>query len=271
MDKKGNKIVRLFYLVGVMLLYVSCYSQEVIKGKRISRSNDYAITLPNKNNANHVRLEVKAGDIASNGGRAEIMAEHSGFEQEYSFSFKIHKYKYELDKHFILADWHHSTELHRIASRKGENLYSPLVVHLIGDRIVLANRAGRYTGTVGNLKLDPNFTMNMLRVPINYKGWNTVYVKIKWSDKANGAIYAKINGKELNAEGVRTTYDMEYPNFFKVGIYRNLTYQTDAIFEFKDMKVGNKRLIPDFNRKLTGEKNNDPKVIEAVRKKFNQK
>lgn len=266
-----EKVRRRFYKVALIniliLLCVSCYGQSAIKGKRISRNNVYAITNPDPKRPNYVRMEVRKGEIASNGGRAELMAENSGFEQEYSFSFKVEKYHYELDKHFIIADWHHSTELHKIAASKGENLYSPLVVHLVGDNIVLANRAGRFTGEVGDLILDSKFKMNMLRVPIDYNGWNDVYVKIVWADKNQGSVYAKINDKEIYVKNIRTTYDMNYANFYKVGIYRNLTYASDAIFLFKDLMVGNKMLVPDFSRKLTGEKNNDERIIKSVQEK----
>jgi len=262
--KRFRELILIFFLT----LYC-CNSQNTILGKRLSMDNNYAITLPNKNYPNHVRLEVRSGDIASNGGRAEIIAENSAFEEEYSFSFKVVKYKYESEKHFILADWHHATALHKFAKEKGENLYSPLVVHLIGDNIVLANRAGRFTGKVGNLKLQPSFLMNMLRVPVNYQGWNHVYVKIKWSDSNKGAIYAKINSKKVRKENIRTTYDMAYANFFKVGIYRNLTYKTDAVFEFKNMKVGDRLLVPNFSRRLTGEKNNNKDVIKSIQEKHN--
>lgn len=263
-------MMRKLYFIVLIILQAACTSAQegVILGKRISKDTPYAISLPNAQNPNHVRLEVRKGEIASNGGRAEIMAENSGFEQDYSFEFKVVKFAYEQNKHFIIADWHHSTALHNLAKEKGETLFSPIVIHIVGNSIVLADRAGRYVGEVGSLKENSKFKMNLMKVPLKMNEWNKISIKIRWAENNTGAIDASINGIRVNKENIRTTYSMKYPNFFKLGIYRNLTYDNDSVLEFRNMKVGGKALVPNFNRKLTGEKNNNEKIIKSVKEKY---
>lgn len=251
------------YLGFVFLLTVTCmnsFGQKVFKAKRVSINKDYAISSPSNNDKSVVRFEVRPGDYASSGSRSELMYTNLGNTSHFEFSFRAVQLTDE-KLWFHISDWHVGTDLFKAVISKGVKLYSPLMLDIENNSIVLNSRAGVYTGDVYNLKRDAKKRMKIYSSPL-LSGWNTVSIDIVWSDTDNGQITANVNGNKQVISNIRTTYDMAYPNFFKVGIYRSPQHLTTSILEFKNIIVGDNSIVPNFDRAASGEQNNNPVLIK---------
>lgn len=225
--------------------FESLQQETFLRGRRVSANRKYAITSPNREDETLFRCEVREGDYASNGSRAEVKLTPF-FGNHYEFEFRLVKYEFQ-GQWFSIADWHQQPVVSRKRMAEGKDAVPPLSVRLVGDQIVLYNKAqSENTGE----------TVRMFSAPIS-ENWNSVSIKITWSDNNNGSLDITLNGKQKFVKGIATTYDTVNPVFFKVGIYRNGNYKGRSVIEFRNVKVDGRIIVPDYGRSTLGGENID--------------
>jgi len=178
-----------------------------------------------------VRFEIREGDApdATTGYRAELheltdFIAEIGSEQWYAFSTYVPEDWPDADNRTVISQWHATPDL-----GDGETWRSPpLAVRYVAGELTVTSRSSSEAIQTENDA--PEVTLYQHPEPWEKGIWHDWVFRVLWSYEDDGLVQAWLDGEAIIDQDGPVGYNDEVGVWFKWGIYRDDTTETQIIF-----------------------------------------